>query len=169
MNIAIMGFRGTGKTAACRLLSQKLDKKLVSTDEEVVKITKMTIPQLVKRHGWEKFRDIESEAIESICDLDDCIIDTGGGAIMRNVNIANLKKNALVVLLTADAKTMSSRIKNSKKPSFIKSDFLEEIKDVIQEREPKFKRAADYAIDTSVISPEEACDLIIHYVQMEMK
>ena len=36
MNIALIGFRGTGKTIISKLLAKKLDKKLISTDEEII-------------------------------------------------------------------------------------------------------------------------------------
>ena len=169
MNIALVGFRGTGKTTICRLLSIKLGKKLISTDEEVEKKTKMSIAKFVKKCGWDKFREIESEVIDGISDFDECVFDTGGGIIMRNENIINLKKNGLIVLLTADIKTITNRLKKSKRPALTKSNYLDEIKDVLEEREEKYKNAADYSIDTSRLTPEEACDLITHYIQMEIQ
>jgi|SRR3989338_606458 len=169
MNIALIGFRGTGKTTIAKLLARKLDKKLVSIDEEIVKKTKLNIGKFVKKYGWDKFREVESEVTESLSDLDECIFDTGGGIVMRNENITNLKKNALIVLLTADVKTITNRLKNSKeRPALTKSSYIHEIKDVLHEREERYKKAADYTIDTSRLKPEEVCDLMIHYVQMEL-
>ena len=171
MNIALIGFRGAGKTTIAKLLSKNLDKKLVSTDEEIEKKTKMPIGKFVKKYGWDKFREVESDVIEYISDFDDCIFDTGGGIVMRNENVINLKKNALIVLLTADIKTITSRLRSGKeRPALTKKgDYLNEIKDVLQEREERYKNAADYTIDTSRLKPEEACNLIMHYVQMELQ
>ncbi len=168
MNITLIGFRGTGKTTICRLLAKILEKKLISTDEEISKKTKMPIGNFVKKYGWDRFRDIESEVIEYISELDECIFDTGGGIVMRNENIINLKKNSWVVLLTADIKTITNRIKGTKRPALTKSNYLDEIKDVLMEREEKYRMAADYTIDTSSLSPEESCSLIAHYIQMEL-
>lgn len=170
MNIALIGFRGTGKTAVAKLLAKKLDKNLISTDDEIEKKTKIKISKFVEKYGWDKFRDIESDVIESISDFDECVFDTGGGIIMRNENIINLKRNALIVLLTADIKTITSRIKNSNRPALTKKgNFIDEVKDVLQEREPRYRKASDYTIDTSRLTPQESCDLIIHYIQMELQ
>lgn len=170
MNIALIGFRGTGKTTIAKLLAKELDKKFISTDDEIVKKTKMSIQNFVKKYGWEKFREIESDVIENISDLDECVFDTGVGIVMRNENIINLKKNALVILLTADVKTITSRVKSSREsPALTKKDSLEEVKDVFMEIESRYKKAADYTIDTSRLTPEEVCNLIVHYVQMELQ
>lgn len=169
MNIALIGFRGTGKTTIAKLLARKLDKKMISTDDEIEKKTKTVISKFVKKHGWNKFREVETEVIESISDFDECIFDTGGGVVMRNENITNLKKNALVILLEADIKTIARRLKGSKRPALTKGNYIGEVKEVLQDREHRYKKAADYAIDTSRLKPEDACDLIIHYAKMEMQ
>ena len=169
MNIAIIGFRGTGKTTISSLLSRKLDKKLISTDEEIEKRVKTSIEKFAKKFGWDKFREVESEVIEYISNFDECIFDTGGGIVMRNENIINLKKGSLIILLTADLKTLIQRLKQSKRPSLTNKSYIDEIKDVLQEREHRYTNAADYTIDTSRLNPEEICDLITHYVQMELE
>ena len=66
MNIALIGFRGVGKTTVARLLAKKLDKKFISTDEEIVKKAEMTALKFVKKHGLEKFLELESEVIENV-------------------------------------------------------------------------------------------------------
>lgn len=169
MNITLIGFRGTGKTTIAKLLAKNLDKKLVSTDEEIVKKIKISIPKFVKKYGWDKFREIESDVVEYVSDFDECVFDTGGGIVMRNENIINLKKNSLIVLLIADLSTIKNRLKNSKdRPSLTEKNFIDEIKEVLEERKSRYKKAADYTIDTSTLTPEEACELIIHYVQIEL-
>ena len=169
MNIALIGFRGTGKTTIAGLLARKLDKKLISTDDEIEKKTKTDISKFVKKNGWDKFREVETDVVEDISNFDECVFDTGGGIVMRNENITNLKKNALVILLESDVKTISSRLKGSKRPALTKGNYIDEVKEVLRERESRYKKAADYTIDTSGLKPEEACDLIVHYFQMEMQ
>ena len=159
MNITLTGFTGTGKTTISRLLAQRLDRKLISTDEEVKKKIKLSIGKFVNMYGLEKFREVECAVIESISDFDECVFDTSSEVILRNENLINLKKNGLIILLIADIKTILSRIKNNK----------ENLKSLLSEHEHRYKKSADYAIDTSNLSPEEVCDLVTHYVQMELQ
>ncbi|MBS3105622.1 shikimate kinase [Candidatus Woesearchaeota archaeon] len=168
MNITLIGFRGTGKTSIARLLAERLGKKLISTDDEISKKMKMNPSSFAKKHGLDKLREIESDVIEYVSDFDECVFDTGSSIVMRNENIINLKKNSLIVMLTADISTIKNRLKKSRMPSGPMA-FFDKIKDTLYEHEARCKRAADYAIDTSRLNPEEACDLITHYLLMEMQ
>ncbi len=155
MNITLIGPKGTGKTTVSRLLARTLDKKLISTDEEIIKKTKLSYEKYFKKFGEDKLREIESSVIESLSDFDECVFDTNCDTVLRNENIINLKRNGLIVLLTADKRVIASRLKSNYNFS---DDFHE-----------RCKKAADYAIDTSNLSPEAVCDLITHYIQMELQ
>lgn len=169
MNIAVTGFSGTGKTTISRLLAGKLDKRLISTDEEIAKKTRLSPEKIVKKYGWEKLREAEADVVENISELDEYVLDAGCGIVLRNENVVNLKKNGIVIFLTADAKTIAAKLKRKdEKIDFTKSNYIDKVKGALNEFEGRCKRAADYTIDTSNMSPEEACDLIIHYVQLEM-
>ncbi|MBI2658822.1 shikimate kinase [Candidatus Woesearchaeota archaeon] len=168
MNITLIGFRGTGKTTIARILAQKLGKKLISTDDEIAKKMKMNAASFAKKHSLDKLRELESDVIEYVSDFDECVFDTGSSIVMRNENIINLKKNSLIVMLTADISTIKNRLKKNRTPSGT-INFFDEIKGAFYEHEARCKRAADYAIDTSRLNPEEACDLIAHYLLMEMQ
>ena len=109
MNIVLIGYRGTGKTQVATLLGQKLNKKVVSSDEVIEKYTKKTISQIVEMYGWGYFRDQEEQVIEEFSELDNFIIDCGGGAILRENNIINLKKNGTIILLQANANKRRKR------------------------------------------------------------
>ena len=159
MNIALMGFSGTEKSAICMLLAKRLDKKLISIYDELLKKTGISSQKFVKMHGLDKFHDLESEVIENLSDLDDCVFDTGLSAAMRNENIINLKRNSLIILLTADIKKRAGRL-NAKEDS---------AEDYGYDDGLKHEKSADYIIDASSLSPEEVCDLIMHYVQAEVQ
>ena len=169
MNIAITGFSGTGKTTVSKLLAGKLDKRLISTDEEITKIVKLSPEKIVKKYGWEKLREEETDVIESISELDEYVLDAGCGIVLRNENIINLKKNGIIIFLTADMKTVAARRRRKEeKVDFTKSNYIDKVKGALSEFDEKCKRVADYIIDTSNMTPEDACDLIVHYVQLEM-
>ncbi|MEM2936332.1 MAG: shikimate kinase [Candidatus Bathyarchaeia archaeon] len=169
MNIVLIGFRGTGKTVVGKKLAEVLNKRLVKMDELVTEKAGMSIPEIVERHGWDKFRDVESEVAEEVGKMDNCIIDTGGGVILREVNVHNLKKRGIIIWLKSDVKTIIERIKDDKgRPSLTgKKSFIEEVTEVLEQRIKKYEDAADYAIDTSRLTVDEVVDKIIGYLKMK--
>jgi len=170
MNIVLIGYRGTGKTVVGKQLAEKLHKKLIATDELVAQKADLSIPELVERYGWRRFRDFERKVVEEISTLDNCIIDTGGGVILRKENVHDLKKNGLVILLKANMATIVNRIKkDTQRPSLTATrSFIEEVEDVLNQRKRKYEDAADYSIDTSKLTVNEVVNRILSHLKEKM-
>jgi len=166
-NIVLIGYRGTGKTVVAKKLAEKLCIKLVGMDKLIVDKVGMSIPKIVEKYGWDRFRDMESEVVDEIGKLDSCVIDTGGGVILRNKNIDNLKKNGVIILLKADVKNIVNRIKDGiQRPSLTgKGSFVEEVEEVLNQRKKKYEDAADYSIDTSELTVDEVVTKIISHLK----
>ena len=96
MNIVLIGYRGTGKTSVGKLLAGRLGRQLVSTDAEVIRRAALSVPEIVKQFGWDRFRDLESEVCLELGGKDRLIIDTGGGVILRHQNVDRLKANGVL-------------------------------------------------------------------------
>jgi shikimate kinase len=150
MNIILIGYRGTGKSTVATVLASRLGWKRVSTDAEITARAKQSIPDIVQAFGWEYFRDLESEVCQEAGGQDHLIIDTGGGVILRPQNIEALKANGRLFWLTAELSTIEARIGgDTQRPSLTGTkSFIEEIADVLEERRPKYRAAADHVIAT---------------------
>jgi shikimate kinase len=83
MNLVLIGYRGTGKSLIGRILENRLRMPCISMDEEINKRAGMSIPEIVEKYGWNRFRDIESEVALGLSARDNVIVDTGGGVIER--------------------------------------------------------------------------------------
>jgi len=162
MNIVLIGYRGTGKTAIAKELAERLAMKVVGMDEEIVRRTGKSIPEIVEQHGWNHFRDIESRVAADLENEDNLIIDAGGGIIVRPKNIEILKNNGMIFWLVADEKTIVSRImRDQQRPSLSGAkSFVEEVSEILAERTPKYQAAADHIIDTAKNSIEESAETI---------
>jgi len=166
MNIVLIGYRGTGKSMVGSLLAARLGRELVSTDAEIVKRAKRTIPEVVAQEGWEYFRNLESDICEELASRDRLVIDTGGGAILRTQNVEALKKNGIVFWLTASVATIAKRIGgNNQRPSLTGTkSFVDEIQDVLRERTPKYQAAADHRIETDDRSIDQLVETLLPLV-----
>jgi len=81
MNIILMGFRCTGKTAAGRRLAESLGFSFTDTDELVERQTGRLIPRIVAEQGWPAFRAAERAAIRELAGADRSVIALGGGVV----------------------------------------------------------------------------------------
>ena len=163
MNIVLIGYRGTGKSSVGKVLAARLGRALVSTDEEIVRRAGKSIPDIVAKHGWEHFRDLESEVCRDLAGADQLIIDTGGGAILRPQNVEVFKQNGRLFWLTASVTTIADRIGgDTQRPSLTQTkSFVEEIEEVLRDRTPKYQAAADHLLDTENRSIESLVESII--------
>ena len=162
MNIVLIGYRGTGKSSVGKLLAERSGRTLVSTDAEVVRLAGQSIPDIVTQHGWDHFRDLESEVCRDLAGKDQLIIDTGGGAILRQDNVDQLKAGGILFWLTAEVPTIGRRIGgDTQRPSLTGAkSFVEEIEEVLRERTPKYRAAADHTIATDRKTVVEIADAV---------
>ena len=163
MNVVLIGYRGTGKSTVGKLVAARLDRVLVSTDAEIVKLVGQSIPEIVEQHGWEYFRDLETKICQDLAGRNGVVIDTGGGAILRSQNAEGLKRTGKLFWLTAPVETIAKRIgADTQRPSLTGTkSFLDEIQDVLRERTPKYQAAADYIIETDGKSATQVADEIL--------
>ena len=122
-NIVLVGMPSCGKTTIGKKLAKKINRKFYDVDKEIVDIIKMPISSFFEKYGEEKFREIESEVIAKISKENSLVIATGGGSILRKINVNNLKQNgklyfidrSLNLLLTTSSRPLSSNKKDLKK------------------------------------------------------
>ena len=163
VNLVLIGYRGTGKSTVGKLLARELRRHLVSTDAEVVRRARLSIPEIVQQFGWEHFRDLESAICRDVAARDQVIIDTGGGAILRPENVEALRRTGTIVWLTATVETISRRIGgDTQRPSLTGTkSFTEEIRDVLAERIPKYQAAAHHIVPTDGASTAQVAERIM--------
>ncbi len=160
-NIVLIGFMGTGKTEVGRILSQRLGYVLVDADTEIEKEQGMTITEIFKQYGEPKFREIESNVIKRLSEVKNAVISTGGGAVLRQENMDNLRRNGVVVCLTASPETILKRTSNNNDRPLLQVDNpLQKIKELLEFRKPYYEKA-DIMIDTEGKSPIEVAEEII--------
>ncbi|TQQ84530.1 shikimate kinase [Peptacetobacter hominis] len=155
-NIVLIGFMGSGKTTISDYLSKAMGRKKIDTDILIKKREKCSIIEIFENYGEEYFRNLESEVVSEISDMKNCIISCGGGTVLRHENVENLKKNGIIVLLSAKPKTVLIRVKNSDSRPILNGNMNEHfIKELMDKRSFSYMSVADIVVDTdnkSIIS-----------------
>jgi len=169
MNIVLIGYRGTGKSVVGKLLAEHLGMQYIGMDARIIEKAGRPIPEIVEKHGWPHFRNLESEIARELSQLDNIVIDTGGGVIERPENIEALRNNAIIIWLRASVDTIVSRIQHdNQRPSLTGGkSFTDEVAEVLERRSEKYTSAAQYEIDTDPLTPEQITDRIIKIYQQQ--
>ncbi|MBA4396463.1 MAG: shikimate kinase [Syntrophus sp. (in: bacteria)] len=165
MNIVLIGYRGTGKTAVGRLLADRLCLAFYDADELVEQRGGQTIREMVAAKGWEFFREREQDCIRELSGIDGAVIATGGGAVLDPENVRLLKRKGRLIWLVADVQTVIVRMQEDannqqRRPSLTGSAPADETETVMAARAPFYREAADLRIDTSGKSLDEIVDVI---------
>src|SRR4051812_7830484 len=99
MNIALIGYRGTGKTAVAQQLALALGWDWVDADVEVELRSGKSIAAIFADDGEAAFRDLESAVLADLIDREQAVLALGGGVILREHNRELLRRAGLVVWL----------------------------------------------------------------------
>ena len=164
MNIVLIGFMGTGKSAVGKKLAQRLRMGYLDTDELIEKREKRKIFQIFQEKGEGYFRKVETQVVKEVASRDNYVIATGGGVVLKEENVAALRKNGFIICLSADPETIWRRTANdSKRPLLEGKDPRKRIEDLLKTRKPYYQKA-DFTIETSKLSDEEVTEKIYKFL-----
>lgn len=148
LNLVLIGMPGSGKSCVGRALAGSMDRPFIDCDREIERRAGRSIPQIFADSGEAAFRALEAQVIAEVGREKGAVIATGGGAILREDNVRNLRQNGVVLLLKRDldALPMDGRPLSKSK---------EALQAMWEARGPKYLAAADAAIDNNA-APEDA-------------
>lgn len=162
-NIALIGFMGTGKTVVGQALAKKLNRRFVETDALIEQQSGKSIPDIFQQDGEITFRELEIAVTKEVAAGKDQVIACGGGLVLNQINIDRLKKDGVMVYLTAPPQTIHKRTlaDQNKRPLLKTPDKETRIRQLLQFRRPFYERAADIAINTSRLDVDSVAEQIM--------
>lgn len=152
-NVVLTGMPGSGKSTVGKLL--KLDGyDFFDTDEEIEKRCGCTIKEFIDKNGEATFRNLESEVIHDLSSKGCRIISTGGGAILKQENVRNLKRNGKLFFINAELSRLSA---TDDRPL---SNTQDKLTKLYNERIEIYKATADVIVPDKK-TPEEIAEYIL--------
>ena len=153
-NIVLTGMPGSGKSTVGRLIAERLGREFIDTDALIVE-RYGEISAIFAERGEERFRDIESEIIRELAPLNGKVIATGGGAILRDMNVDALRRNGALYFIDRSPEFL---IPTSDRPL---ADEKAKIDKLYEARINRYLDTADYIIDGDC-EPDDVADSIIN-------
>ncbi len=161
-NIVLIGFMGAGKSTISDYLSTMFAMEVVEMDQVIAENQGMSIPDIFETYGEEYFRNLETELLIDMQDKKNVVISCGGGVAMRERNVAEMKKNGKVVLLTASPEEIYERVKDDdNRPVLRGRKNVAGIAELMEQRREKYEAAADIVIQTDHKSILQICEELV--------
>lgn len=153
---------GSGKSSVGRILAPRLNRRFVDTDKLIVQSAGTPITEIFKNHGETYFRDLETSTLSSLENEEGLVVATGGGIILRENNVALLRKLGFVIWLRTSEERIYERVsRNNKRPLVQTANPRETIHKLLTERTPLYTAAAQFVVDTCDKTHDEVADAII--------
>ena len=156
----LIGLRGTGKSTIGKKMAKILGIPFYDTDTLIEGRAGCTIPEIFQAIGEAGFREIERKMIASLPE-GPAVIATGGGAVMDQKNAESLRKEAHIILLTADPEVLEARTMGTNRPPLTALSLSDEIRQISKVRMPVYRGLADICIDTGMVNADEAASSIL--------
>lgn len=161
MNLMLIGFMGTGKSAVGKVLAGELGYEFIDTDRIIEADCGKIITQIFQEEGEAFFRGLENELARKLSWADRKVIATGGGWVLNPENLSLSRINGFIISLIARPEIIYERIKHeTHRPLLAGADPLPKISRILGEREGLY-RDTDLVVDTSQGTPEEISQRII--------
>ncbi len=164
-NIALIGFRATGKSTVGEILALKLGRSFIDMDRRLVQDAGRDVASWVELHGWGSFRRAESGLLEVIRQREGLVVATGGGIVLDPLNRQTLREDFFTVWLKATQQTIYARLSSDPdspltRPALSCLPPGEEIGKILSERDPLYSQVANIVIDTEGKPPVQIAEEI---------
>lgn len=165
MRLIIIGPMASGKSVVGRRLSKRMGFDFLDTDKTIEEITGASISWIFDIEGEEKFREREAKVFSELAVLENTIISTGGGIILREENRILLKEN-IVIHLDVSIQTQIERTLNDEKRPLIKDHVDKEtvLREIADKRNPLYKEYSNITI-----SEKDNPDLAVEEILIRLK
>lgn len=160
---------GAGKSTLGRSLSKKLNIDFLDTDAIIENALDISISDYFKLYGEVAFRELESDVLQTVAVSErPCVLATGGGIILRDVNRVVLEQQTTVVYLRCTPDDLFVRLKNdTTRPLLQGPNSLAKLQELFTQRDPLYRAIAAYTLNTARSSVNALVNRIV--VQLELK
>lgn len=164
-NIFLIGFMGSGKSTVASCLAENYGMEIMEMDQLIVEREGMSIPDIFEQKGETYFRDAEMNLLIEIQKETNKVVSCGGGVVLRENNVEEMKKGGRIVLLNAKPETILERVKDDdNRPLLRGNKNVEFISNMMEQRRLKYENAADITIQTDGKNADAICKEIIEKI-----
>jgi shikimate kinase len=166
--VLLVGFMGSGKTSAGRLVADRLGWRFVDFDDEIVKEAGASIPEIFRNEGEAAFRAREAGVAQRLLTEKGVVLASGGGWGAVPGRLTGLPRGTESFWLKVTAPTVIARAAGEpgSRPLLDRGDALEEASRLLAERDPVYRQAR-WMVDTEHSAVEDVAARILEILVRE--
>jgi shikimate kinase len=151
VKLALVGMPGGGKSTVGRQLARQIGVPFVDSDHEIEARIGGSIKQFFEQQGEDAFRNLETEVLaDLIARPADCVLATGGGAVLRERNRELLHGGTTVLYLRSTPEDLFRRLRHdTTRPLLQVRDPLAKLRELHHQRDPLYRRCAHYVLESA--------------------
>lgn len=167
MILFLVGMPGSGKSTVGRQLSRRLGLPFFDSDHVIEQRLGCTIREYFEREGEAAFREVEEQVLAELAGGAPAVIATGGGAVLREPNRRAMRDGGRVIYLRASPEELYRRLRHdTQRPLLQVADPLARLRAMHAERDPLYREAAHFHIETGRPSVPTLVNMIV--MQLEL-
>ena len=147
-HIFIIGMPGSGKSSLGRKVGSILRVPYVDMDRLISEELGGSVTEIFARWGEDAFRNAETNLLIRLTREAPCLVSTGGGTVMREVNRAIMKSSGVILLVDRPLDQILSDIKLDRRPLLAEKG-LGEVERLYRERINTYRASADLVLRNS--------------------
>lgn len=161
-NIFLIGFMGTGKSTVSKQLSLLLGREEADTDQILEEREQRKVSDIFASFGEPYFREKETALVKEFEEKGGYVVSCGGGIVLREENVASMKRSGIIVWLTATPETVYERVRHSRSRPLLNGHMdVGYIAGLMEARDSFYRDAADLVVATDQRTPLEIAEEIV--------
>ena len=153
---------GSGKSTTGRKLAKLLEYSFVDTDYVIEEDQSCSVAEIFKYGGEECFRKMETRLLQKLKNVENSVIATGGGIVLREQNQRLLQEIGKRVYLNVPQEELQQRLKNDRNRPLLKKKDPETLVQKMMKKRVLIYEQAEYIVDTGQRSPQKIASEIIN-------
>jgi shikimate kinase len=161
-HLVLVGLMGAGKTTVGRECAQRLGESFVDLDELIMTRAAMSIEELWRERGEDRFRELEREVVADVCASPArLVVACGGGTVVDPDNRRRLRDAGVVIWLRAPTSVLAARVGNDSSRPLLAGDASGALARLSEIRQDAYTAAADAVVDTHDRDVETVTDAVL--------
>ncbi|WP_349644286.1 helix-turn-helix transcriptional regulator [Rhodopseudomonas sp. BR0M22] len=161
--IALIGLRGAGKSTLGKMLADSIGWSFVELNREIERQNGLSVSEIIALYGQEGFRRMEQAALTQLLARNEpVVLATGGGIVSEPITFDQVLTSFYTVWLKAEPEEHMTRVRGQgdMRPMADDRAAMQELRTILQSREPLYARAAG-VLDTAGLSVEAAARKLV--------